>query len=501
MKKRFNQQITMFVKAILCLCPCAISLFSFAQTDYIQKTIKLPMSNEAKSYYVKQVGTNYILNGDIIVGNTLQQLAIYQSNNSDGAFIWPKGNIPVKIDGNMKSNKTIYGALLYDNALEAIKALNNYTNLRLVPYNNEKDYIRIKYTIDTGYGGISPIGKKGGEQVIYITRQSGIETIVHEMLHSLGFWHEQSRYDRDQYVFIDTSNINKEYKHNFQIEPGTPQGGYDYESIMHYRADAFAIDPSKPTIKCRNGNTVSNCSFGSNYIFSTKDIAGINTAYWFNKDVAKRDYLSILQLYDPPVVASHLPTKVSSAVIRAKDQVDITDGIYKIKINQTGKYLAVENVSTANGAKLVQWDYFDQANHQFKIIKNATGYYEIIALHSNKHISMAGGGKADGTQIFQWDCNGDDYCKWTIFYSTQRPVPGWVIQGKSASAIQMAQGISNNANGQSFILKQQQRQDAHDYDAVQTFTFEKIRAINQTQPERINRSGSFDQSIQKIKRN
>lgn len=28
--------------------------------------------------------------------------------------------------------------------------------------------------------------------------------------------------------------------HNFQIEPGTPSGKYDYESIMHYPAMAFA---------------------------------------------------------------------------------------------------------------------------------------------------------------------------------------------------------------------------------------------------------------------
>ena len=61
---------------------------------------------------------------------------------------------------------------------------------------------------------------------------------MHELGHSLGFHHEQSRPDRDDYVTIKWRNVQNGYEFNFQKynrevipESGVP---YDYGSIMHY---------------------------------------------------------------------------------------------------------------------------------------------------------------------------------------------------------------------------------------------------------------------------
>jgi hypothetical protein len=59
-----------------------------------------------------------------------------------------------------------------------------------------------------GAGCFSSVGRQGGVQVVSLGSgcvQHGV--VLHELLHVLGMWHEQSRYDRDQYVRILWQNI------------------------------------------------------------------------------------------------------------------------------------------------------------------------------------------------------------------------------------------------------------------------------------------------------
>lgn len=65
---------------------------------------------------------------------------------------------------------------------------------------------------------------------------------MHEIGHSLGFYHEQSRPDRDRYVTIVWKNIEEKMKFNFnkmsksKSDITTP---YDLKSMMHYGSTSF----------------------------------------------------------------------------------------------------------------------------------------------------------------------------------------------------------------------------------------------------------------------
>ena len=64
----------------------------------------------------------------------------------------------------------------------------------------------------------SSVGRVGGQQVLSLGNgclYSGI--VQHELMHALGFWHEQSRTDRDSFVTILVNNIIPGLAYNFKI--------------------------------------------------------------------------------------------------------------------------------------------------------------------------------------------------------------------------------------------------------------------------------------------
>ncbi|EDO36645.1 predicted protein, partial [Nematostella vectensis] len=62
----------------------------------------------------------------------------------------------------------------------------------------------------------SAVGRVGGRQEVFLGYGChGFGTILHELGHVIGFWHEQMRPDRDDYVEVLHQNIVEGEKHNF----------------------------------------------------------------------------------------------------------------------------------------------------------------------------------------------------------------------------------------------------------------------------------------------
>ncbi|MED6242769.1 hypothetical protein ATANTOWER_009490, partial [Ataeniobius toweri] len=110
------------------------------------------------------------------------------------------------------------------------------------PLESEDYYINIKKSD----GCWSYVGRvfTNGQDLSIGAGCDDLAIVEHELLHALGFNHEQSRYDRDYYVHIVFANIITGQENNFRkvtIDKSTTHGvPYDYMSVMHYGKDAFS---------------------------------------------------------------------------------------------------------------------------------------------------------------------------------------------------------------------------------------------------------------------
>ncbi|KAE9553432.1 hypothetical protein FO519_003345 [Halicephalobus sp. NKZ332] len=131
--------------------------------------------------------------------------------------------------------------------LTAMVKIQNNTCIRFVKRTTERDYIDIQN--EEGEGCYSYVGNHGGRSQVNLESSGRAscmypDIVIHELLHSVGLWHEHMRYDRDNYLKIHYENIARGMTPQFiKIPPsqgyvyGTP---YDYRSVMHYEKAAFA---------------------------------------------------------------------------------------------------------------------------------------------------------------------------------------------------------------------------------------------------------------------
>ncbi|MCA9949159.1 MAG: M12 family metallopeptidase [Anaerolineales bacterium] len=204
-----------------------------------------------------------VIEGDIIVPESFFE---QNGESSRGGFgdtqFWPNGAVPFRFDttGNDAVSQANQNAM--QSAMGDLEAVANVT---FVPRTSQTNFITIRNSTNDMCGSppepcprnSSAVGMVGGDQIVNIVSWNTNFVMVHELMHALGFWHEQSRPDRDHYIEINPDNIDPDNLHNFQIRsavdvyPKRDYGlsdadTYDFDSVMHYGQCAFAVSACPP---------------------------------------------------------------------------------------------------------------------------------------------------------------------------------------------------------------------------------------------------------------
>ncbi|XP_011471119.1 astacin like metallo-protease isoform X1 [Oryzias latipes] len=155
-----------------------------------------------------------------------------------------------------------------------LQSFSEVSCIRFIPYSGQRDYVHIQ----SQNGCYSYVGRIGYGQTLSLDRQGCIyhSTVQHELLHALGFNHEQCRSDRDQHIRVLWENIQSGLEYAFDklntLNLDTP---YDYNSVMQYHRYAFSAN-NRPTMEPYPDPNV---PFGTATQMSNNDITRLNRLY------------------------------------------------------------------------------------------------------------------------------------------------------------------------------------------------------------------------------
>lgn len=257
--------------SVLLLAPLGFCNAYIADEDY---DVDAESANESENTTITKTilqmndGSFGLLEGDVEFPKTKNAMKCFQGLQCS----WPKSDDGLVRIPYMLSEK--YDSKDKRTILNAMEEFHKKTCIRFIPRQSQPAYI----DIDARIGCSSMVGFTGGRLTMSLQRFGCMDNgvIQHELMHALGFHHEQTRSDRDQYVKINWENIEDYHTISFKKKDtnnlGTP---YDYNSIMHYDRNAFGRSGSE-TITPIPDPTV---SVGQKGALSDIDIVRINRLY------------------------------------------------------------------------------------------------------------------------------------------------------------------------------------------------------------------------------
>lgn len=199
------------------------------------------------SQWVKEMENDGLFEGDMIL--TPAQARDAQNGNlgyaSTNHHHWPT-TIYYDWESTRANNKGI---------LDAIADYQKFTCLKFIKRTTQKDYMYFRQGRGGCSSGVGYFKGSGAHNINLGNGCTGKGTVLHEMAHRLGIYHEQSRPDRDNYVTINFENIRSSMAYNFKKQKESNidyyNTQYDYRSVMHYPDWAFSSN-RKPTITTKD---------------------------------------------------------------------------------------------------------------------------------------------------------------------------------------------------------------------------------------------------------
>jgi len=140
--------------------------------------------------------------------------------------------IPYVVMSDLQSFKsTIEGFL--------VELENEVRYIEFIPRTNQQSFL--KFEKESGcWSWVGRTYSSSGQTVSLGSGCVSRRIVKHEVMHALGFFHEQSRPDRGDFVDIIEDNIRSGYVHNFDTAQVNSLGSsYDIKSVMHYSGGSW----------------------------------------------------------------------------------------------------------------------------------------------------------------------------------------------------------------------------------------------------------------------
>ncbi len=208
---------------------------------------------------------------------------------------WPAGIVPYAFDEVSDRALTTQER---SRVVTAMGELASVANIRFFPSSPGAGSLTIRRVVaadhfDGGgfYFSACGVGYCAGGGELALAANTGSGVVKHELLHALGFWHEQERSDRESYVHVEAANIRPGMESQFDTQANTATGPYDLSSIMHYGACAWSrcgANCSSSNPACRTITVLDptkQSRIGQLWTLSELDSQGLNRLYPRNPEL------------------------------------------------------------------------------------------------------------------------------------------------------------------------------------------------------------------------